>query len=360
MTTSALSELLETVDIQDWLDTEGIDYRIGGAGQLNIRECPVCGDSRWKVYLNQEHGRGLCFHGECNAKFNLFSFARAHLGTDTRGTALHFESYVRGTGGMPVAPKVVSVPVTPGSWQMPSSIPLPTSTGMTHPFLIERRITLATQAMFGLRFCDEGSHRYVNHEGLDRVQDFSQRILIPVEDLDGEIKTFQGRDVTGEAEKRYLFPASLPGTGRFLYGASYVRNRSHLIICEGPFDVMATHQAIEGMQEFKDVGAIGSFGLSIGKGDQTGDDQLGRLRILKREGLKTLTFLWDGEHGAFKQAVEAGRSLREEGFKVRIGMLPQNKDPADVSTEIVRSAIREAQSLTDHNLLRFTLQNPYS
>ena len=90
---SVLDDILEEIDLQDYLDEQGVDYKKGSSGQLVLRECPFCGDNRSRVYFSITKKRGLCFHADCRQKFNLFSFARKHLDTDTRGTIRHFEEY---------------------------------------------------------------------------------------------------------------------------------------------------------------------------------------------------------------------------------------------------------------------------
>ena len=75
---SELTEALEHLDMIDFLEYEGIDYkeRTGSSGpQFNIQECPSCGDRKWRVWINQESGLGNCFHGDCTQKtFNKYSF----------------------------------------------------------------------------------------------------------------------------------------------------------------------------------------------------------------------------------------------------------------------------------------------
>lgn len=353
-----LSDLIAEVDLEDFLSWEAITYRRAGSGaNLQIQECPFCGDSRFKVYFHRDKKTGLCFHGDCNARFNLFTFTRQHLGTDNQGTINHLKEYARQAGHVSARPATVERLPTEG-WELPDSVPLPTPEGHTHPSLIKRHITLDTQALFGLRWCEKGRWSYQDMDGVQRQMIFDQRIIIPVHDLDGTVKTFQGRDGTGTAEKRYLFPATLPGTGRFLYGGHLVSGKSHLVIGEGPFDVMATHQAISGHPDFRDVGAVGSFGLSIGIGD--GNDQLARLLKLKQEGANTLTFLWDGERGAYLAAVNYGEKLLAHGFRVRIGLLPPDHDPNEVPTQTVREAIENAQELTQMGALLARLHPAYA
>ena len=70
------------------------------------------------------------------------------------------------------------------------------------------------------------------------------RILIPIYDLDGKMRTFQGRDITGESDRRYLFPISLPASGKFLYNGHNAIGKRTVIVSEGAFDVMGIKRAL--------------------------------------------------------------------------------------------------------------------
>ena len=358
---SDLAAILEAVDLEEWLDFHGLDYRrTAGGDDLQLRVCPACGDERWRVYMHREKKLGVCFHAECRKRFNLFSFARATLEADPRGTARHFEDYAQRV--MRLAPRPVAPSPTPRRCEselaLPDSVTLPTPEGHTHPYLTQRRVLPATQALFGLRWCESGAWAYEDVEGRPRRMGFDQRILLPIRDLDGQVRTFVGRDATGHAALRYLFPPLLPSAARFLYGAELAGEAEHLVIGEGPFDVLAIHQALD-HPEFRRTAALGSFGLSIGHGDPQGDDQLGRLLRLRRGQAQRVTMLWDGEAGALTQALDAAELLSRHGLPTAIGLLPAGRDPGDLDTETIRRAIASA-ALYEANLrIRLTLAAPY-
>jgi DNA primase len=357
---SGLGDILERVDLEEWLDFHGLDHRrTAGGDNLQIRVCPACGDERWRLYMHREKKLGMCFHAECRKKFNLFTFARAHLEADARGAARHFEDYAQRV--MRLAPRAVPTPaprVCEGDLVLPDSVALPTPEGHTHPYLLERRVLPATQTAFGLRWCEDASWAYEDVEGRDRRMWFGKRILLPVHDLDGRARTFVGRDASGSAQLRYLFPPLLPSAARFLYGAHLVGDAEHLVIGEGPFDVIAIHQALD-HPDFRRCAALGSFGLSLGHGDPQGDDQLGRLLRLRRAGARLVTMLWDGERGALSQALEAAELLARHGLPTRIGLLPAGRDPGELDTGAIRRALAEARPYDAALRVRLTLNSPY-
>ena len=70
-------ELSEALDLETWLQNEGVSFRAvqGSRGrQFNCLECPVCGKRDWKVYLHAETGLGNCFSGSCEQKFNKLTY----------------------------------------------------------------------------------------------------------------------------------------------------------------------------------------------------------------------------------------------------------------------------------------------
>ena len=188
---------------------------------------------------------------------------------------------------------------------------------------------------------------------------FANRILLPVHDLDGTAVSFQGRDITGETDLRYLFPPSLPSSGRYLYGGHLALGAERLVVGEGPFDVIAIHQAITGLPEFKTAAAVGTFGLSISHTDEAGNDQLGRLLRLKALGAREVVFLWDGEANALKHALKAADLLHRHGFVVKIGLLPKDHDPGEVETRVIREAIERAETYSPQLQVVWGLQSPY-
>ena len=345
---SELAEILEDLDLCDYLECEGIEYKKSGPNNIKLKECPWCGGS--KAYFSVTKKVGNCFSASCNEKFNLFTFAKQTLSTTNFETFKHFKNY-SDNFGYNSSSTLMSVETTPlepltSGWKLPNSVSLPTPSGHTHSALTARSISLETQAKFGLRWCEKGSFNYYDEFYGSKFQNFSQRIIIPVYDLNDELVTFQGRaawNVNEESgEKRYLFPAGLPGTGKFIYNGNKVKSLETLIMGEGPFDAMAIDQLISNDIDFKGYGAIASFGLNIGHGDENHDDQLGRLRTLKSQGLKTIIICWDGEHNAFMQALEAAKFLNEERFNVKVVTLPQGTDPNEVTSIVLKKCIEEA------------------
>jgi DNA primase len=355
-----LQEILDTVDIGAYLDREGVRYRptSGTRGpQYNVKDCPVCGNAKWKVYLNQASGLGNCFAGDHPAgeNFTKWKFIAAHLGTSNAAVAEHIKAFAREQGWRPA--RVVSAPVKPTSWMMPASYELPLN-GRNLPYLENRGVSSVYAKYFHLRYAPDGAfYRY--QLGTDwHFQDYSRRILIPIFDLDGKLVTFQGRDTTGRAAQKYLFPPQLDASGAHLFnGLNVIPGTKRVTVGEGAFDVAAIKIAFDQEADLRDVVPIGTFGKHLSAGDESGEgkDQLGKFLKLKERGLEEITLMWDGEVSATDAAINAGMMLKPYGFKVRIAMLPPDRDPNEVTADVVRRAYYEATLLDLSSAVRLRM-----
>lgn len=349
---------------EDFLEYEGVEYRrtSGSRGpQFNIRECPKCGGSSWKVYLGVDSGYGNCFHGSCDTKFNLWTFAAALLDTeDSKAVGAKFDEIAKNGGWRPQYRKPKNVtPAISGALKLPMSFPVPDA---NLPYLADRGVSVKLAREFGLRMCQDGAFFYKDEDGNDRRMVFSGRIVIPIFDLDGSLVTFQGRDITGKSERKYLFPPRLPSTARYIYNGHRAKAEgwSHIVLGEGSFDTIAIQAAIDGDINWRGIGAAGSFGKKLTLDAEPGmPTQLQALMELKAAGLKIITILWDGEAAALSSALKAAEKLTGYGFTVRIGFLPRGKDPAEVAPEIVRKAIERALPYSRSLGIKVRLRNPY-
>ena len=353
----------DSLDTEDYLAWMGVDYKTssGSSGiQLHVKECPDCNNDKWKVYLNADTGLGNCF--ACGMNFNKWKFGKALTKHEGKALFAHFVEVKKELGYTPkVKKKPVLTAEVEGDLELPDSMALPTRDGQNALYLEQRGITAEYAAYFHLRYCAMGWHNYIKPDGSRGGQNCAERIIIPVYDLDGTLKTFQARDITGEAEIRYIFPAMLPGTGRYLYnGQNAFLGASEVIINEGPFDVAATKRVIDNFEDMKGICPVGTFGKHLSYSLDGKEDQFGKFLMLKRRGLKRATLMWDGEHEALLAACDAAELLwKKVGLEVRIALLPEGKDPDECDQIEVYQAWKKAQKVNAVTLARLRLKNPY-
>jgi len=55
-----LREALELLDLYEWLG-QYTDLKEAGGDEYRIQDCPECANSKWKLYVNVEKGRWICY-----------------------------------------------------------------------------------------------------------------------------------------------------------------------------------------------------------------------------------------------------------------------------------------------------------
>lgn len=346
---SELDDMLSSVIMEEWLSYESIEYRLTrgtSGGQINVKVCPSCGHESWKVFLNEETGLGNCFSGSCpKGTFNKFSFIREYLlnyneKVDMKG---YIKSFAREMGWRPKWIAAVSVELTSDDLRLPEYVTLPID-GKNLKYLANRRVDVKMAQYFNLGYIRSGY--------------FGKRIFIPIHDLGGELVSFQARDVTGKAEKKYLFPAGFASTGKILYNGQNALGKKNVVLVEGVFDVIGTRVAFLDDKDLRKVGILGSFGMNLSGNTDSGDnDQLARFIKLKQAGLESVCIMWDGERKALLKAVVAGGALKRIGLKVRLGLLPSGRDPSDADPDTLRDCYRKAKLLTSEYALAVKLMS---
>jgi DNA primase len=357
------SDLAEGVDWSDYLDYMAVDYKqsYGVSGeQLNLRECPCCGDDRYRTYINAETGLGNCF--KCNETFSPWKLVKALTGAEN-GKAIYdrLEEFIGGRRySTKKKPKLETF--KNDGWKLPSSFEIPVEIDgekKNLQYLEERNVDIEMAKYFELRWCLRGTYEATNPNGEDMCQYYNDRVIIPVFDLRGELVTFQGRDMTGKSDRKYLFPFGLPGTGMFLYNGHNARGCEHICMGEGAFDVFAIKRALHNDPSTENVGIVGSFGKHLSYGRPDGQDQLGQFIKLKKLGLKTVTIMWDGEEKVISALIDAADRLSRVGLEVKMAFLPREKDPAEVEPSVVRKAYKNAKKYDRKAGMMLKLKNPY-
>jgi DNA primase len=322
-----LESALRKIDVETFLEQEGIDFRhsYGTRGlQLNLRECPKCHGEGFKTYINAESGLGNCFHGSCGEKFNAFKLIRAVSGLSGPKLDVFIKETARQQGWMP---KKVRAELSKRELELPQkTFPLPIQ-GKNLPYLIKRGVDIGLAERFGLHYCHRGWWKTQLSDGSEKFMYFGERIIIPIFDLAGVMVSFQGRDVTGEQSPKYQFPAGFAVAGSHLYnGNSFVEGlHRHAIVGEGAFDAIGIERALSGRSDCQGMIGLATFGMHLSDGP---DGQVNKFGQLHAKGLRTVTLMWDGEGRALAMAVRAGMTLMGQGLNVTIAKLPAGYDPA--------------------------------
>jgi len=184
--------------------------------------------------------------------------------------------------------------------------------------LREQKIPLAAVEKAGLAIEDE--------ERQQTKARFWERLMFPVADSGGRTLGFGGRYLPGSfAEEKKLGKYVNSPEGplfpkrKLLYGLDHLQNaiRNHpeapVILTEGYLDVIQLHQA--GFPT-----ALAALGTAM-----TED----HARILRRQD-RPVVLMLDPDEAGRRAAARGGRLLVAEGVDVRIALLPDGADPADM------------------------------
>lgn len=209
---------------------ETIEHKKRGEEYQFIGACPFCGAYKpgdTRVYYNFRKGVGTCHH--CSITFGLVKYISALHGisiVDAMKLITNEESgYVR-TEIKGEEPKIY----------IPQNlIPIHESLEASD-YCASRGITQDIIDRFGLKYIP-------SHEIIDGQKFFGgKRIFIPVYDKENLV-FWQGRDITGYAKNKYLFPKGM-NKSQYIYNLNSLQKGSkYAILCEGIMDVFGWTKA---------------------------------------------------------------------------------------------------------------------
>ena len=182
-------------------------------------------------------------------------------------------------------------------------------------YLYKRGITDKDIMKHNIGFCDEGQ--------------YSNRIIIPSYDSDGQLNFFVGRDFYNSKMKykNSSTPKDVIGFDLF------VNWDEPIILCEGVFDAMAFKR-----------NAIPLFGKNVMK-------KLHK-KIIESQ-VKTLYLALDND--AKSDAIKISDTFLNEGIDVKLVML-KDKDPSEIGFEGLLSYLKDTESTNFSRLLKYKLR----
>jgi DNA primase len=186
--------------------------------------------------------------------------------------------------------------------------------------------------------------------GREYYDRFRDRIIFPIQDLNGVVIGFTGRENPEQPDSRMGKYINTPNTliydkSQVIYGLDKakldIRKNNLCILVEGQMDVLMAHQA-----DFKNV--VASSGTALTEK---------QLRIIKRytENLATAFDMDLAGETATKRGIDLAIQL---GFNAKVISLPKEQDPADClqgDSSLWSQAVEKASGL-----IEFYLENAFS
>lgn len=203
------------------LEAAGIDLRKTGKQGEYITECPQC--QKKKLAINVEKQRWQCW--KCNSGGGVFALSKwlgIKLSPDQSSNFSHLRNkYIE-------TPKLQDKPYQDVECVLPKDyISLSNSSGVLGQkaleFVMNRGVSPEMIEKWHLGYCATGI--------------YAKMIVIPVEDTDGVIRTFQTRRYWGNGNKN-MNPYNVD---KLVYNLRHAQGYPGLIVVEGPWDAMATH-----------------------------------------------------------------------------------------------------------------------
>lgn len=173
--------------------------------------------------------------------------------------------------------------------------------------------------------CDAGLAVVSERSGL--VSQFWNRVMFPIQDINGKVIGFGGR-VMGDGEPKYL---NSPETDVFdkrrnLFGLNFARTArtGNIILCEGYMDVIAMHQA--GFTQ-----AVASLGTAF---------TVEQAKLLRRY-TDNVLLAYDSDGAGVKAALRGIGILRDAGLTGKVIDMKPYKDPDEFMKALGKDAFQE-------------------
>jgi DNA primase len=223
-------------------------------------------------------------------------------------------------------------------------------------YLADRKISEQSIRDWGLGYCPSSSSDLVSQlrdrglvdaavsAGVIRISRglptcvFSERVIFPIRNKIGQLVSFAGRDITGNAKAKYINgkETTLYRKSNVLFGIQKaipaIREWSRVILVEGYFDVIALHQA-------EITESVAACGTALTKD---------HIKLFSKLTDKALCF-FDSDDAGRRAASKALPMLAKNNIDSLMVNLPDGMDPADYATskslEELMDRIEEAEPL---------------
>lgn len=332
------------------------------SGKNYKAKCPFHNEKTPSFYVSPDRNSFYCFG--CSAKGDIFTFVEKFEGTDFRGalrllaeragvplTVASFEgrdnkdryyeimeeatqffqlqlekepsarAYLHERGLLDATISSFRVGFAPDSWRSVSE------------YLIEKGYKKEDLETVGLiKTSDKGFY--------DR---FRSRIMFPITDSASRVIAFSGRifgqevstdtptNVGASVGAKYLNSPDTPlfNKSNVLFGIDKakhaIRTRGYSIVVEGQMDLLLSHQA-----EFTNTVAVSGTAFADSTVDT--EDKINNLGLVKRLS-SNIIFAFDGDSAGIRACSRAAFIALSLDMQVKIAVLPEGKDPADIIHE---------------------------
>lgn len=184
---------------------------------------------------------------------------------------------------------------------------------------------------------------------------FRSRIIFPISDSSGRIIGFTGR-IFGKDDKEEAKYLNSPDTPLFnksniLFGIDKaklaIRKRGYSIVVEGQMDLILSHQS-----GFTNTVAVSGTAFTDSLNDS--ESNINNLGLIKRIS-PNIIFAYDGDSAGIRATSRSAMIALSLDMQVKIAVLPEGKDPADVIKDNIeewKDIIKNSKDIINFHLDR--------
>lgn len=324
---SFADEYIEIFDVPGYVSSVG-RARHSNRQNINVTPCPICGDNRrHKFYVNisggKDNGRwnSYCCHDqgglvelvmavESMSRPEAVAFIRAEVDGEDEDRVIPLTSST-------IAEPSVARSEAPGCAFPENLYNVSENDEIVHHgrpvALTERGITQALIDKYDLR----RTFAPTAFKGRLRPE-FNNRLIIPIPASDGQsFLSWQGRDLTGQSENKYVFP---PGdqSASTLYGWQVAQHQKMVILVEGVFHKWAFDNLADIIdnQVFGD-GCVATFGKKLSAAQED--------LLMSSPAIENVVIAWD-----LDAATQISKVAQRLNGRKRLFIMPASADGRDL------------------------------
>ena len=154
---------------------------------------------------------------------------------------------------------------------------------------------------------------------------YKNRAIIPIQDENGRLVSFEARDITGMAEQKVLYPKG-SNVNNTLYNLYKTREKKNIIIVEGMMDAIYLTQ--------RGFDVVSTYNATVSERQE---------ELLSRY-FRRVYFAYDGDKAGRAGAIKYG-PLLDLHLSVYIITLPAGKDPDELTKQEFTELYRKAEHI---------------
>jgi len=351
---SSVEKIKERLSIVDVISSY---IQVEQSGKNFKAKCPFHNEKTPSFFISTDRNSYYCFG--CGEKGDIFSFVEKFEGTDFLGSlkllaeraGIKIES--RNINNKEIDKKELYYEILEEATKF-FEVNFNNEPG-TRTYLLNRGITNATIKSFRIGYVKEEwrsvsdyliSKGYKREDleivGLTKKSEggyydrFRGRIMFPLSDSSGRVIAFSGRifsnilkpENSTQSEAKYLNSPDTPlfNKSNVLFGIdkakNSIRKNGYSIIVEGQMDLVLSHQV--GL-----TNTVAVSGTALADNTIDNESKINNLGLIRRLS-SNIIFAYDGDSAGIRAASKSAMIALSLDMQVKIAILPEDKDPADI------------------------------